>query len=60
VVCGLNAISRPQRALAAAIRVFQIYGGTAIGWNSDDPVHDRPKAKIAGPTVSASTFPVKF
>jgi poly-beta-1,6-N-acetyl-D-glucosamine N-deacetylase len=48
------------RALAAATRVFQIHGGTAIGWNSDDPVHDRPKAKIAGPTVSASTFPVKF
>jgi poly-beta-1,6-N-acetyl-D-glucosamine N-deacetylase len=48
------------RDLAAATRVFQIHGGTAIGWASDNPVLDRPKAKIAGPTVSASTFPVKF
>lgn len=48
------------RDLVAATRVFQIHGGTAIGWASDDPVRDRPKAKIAGPTVSASTFPVKF
>jgi peptidoglycan/xylan/chitin deacetylase (PgdA/CDA1 family) len=48
------------RDLAAATRVFQIHGGTAIGWDADDPVHDRPKAKIAGSTVSSSTFPVKF
>jgi hypothetical protein len=48
------------RDLAAATRVFQVHGGTAIGWNSDDPVRDRPKAKIAGSTVSTSTFPVKF
>jgi hypothetical protein len=48
------------RDLAAATRVFQAHGGTAIGWGADDPVHDRPKAKIAGSTVSTSTFPVKF
>jgi poly-beta-1,6-N-acetyl-D-glucosamine N-deacetylase len=48
------------RDLAAATRVFQVHGGTAIGWGADDPVHDRPKAKIAGSTVSDSTFPVKF
>ena len=56
------ASERPPAArdLDAATRIFQRHGGTAIGWGADDPVRDRPKAKDAGPTVSAATFPVKF
>jgi hypothetical protein len=33
-----------SRDLAAATRIFQRRGGTALGWAVDDPVHDRPKA----------------
>jgi hypothetical protein len=56
------ASERPPAArhLAAATRIFQRQGGTALGWGADDPVHDRPKAKNTGPTVSAATLPVKF
>ena len=56
------ASERPPAArdLNAATRIFQRQGGTALGWGADDPVRDAPKAKDAGPTVSAATFPVKF
>lgn len=46
--------------LEASARAFQRRGGTAFGWNKDDPVGNRPKAAKAGRTVSAATFPVKF
>ena len=49
-----------ERDLISATRLFQRRGGTVIGWAMDDPVRDRPKAKAVEPTVSASTFPVKF
>lgn len=49
-----------ERDLNGATRLFQRRGGTAIGWAVDDAERDRPKAKAVEPTVSASTFPVKF
>ena len=49
-----------ERDLISATRLFQRRGGTAIGWAMDDPIRDRPKAKAVEPTVSSSTFPVKF
>jgi biofilm PGA synthesis lipoprotein PgaB len=49
-----------ERDLNSATRLFQRRGGTVIGWAMDDPVRDRPNAKAVEPTVSASTFPVKF
>ena len=53
---------RPAKArdLIAASRRFQALGGTAFGWEFDDPLRDLPNAKAVAPTVSASTFPVKF
>ena len=49
-----------DRDLIAVTRRLQRDGGTAIGWCPDDPVLDRPTAAIVAPTVSSSTFPVKF
>jgi poly-beta-1,6-N-acetyl-D-glucosamine N-deacetylase len=49
-----------ERDLATAIRIFQSRGGTAVGWAADDPIRDKPEAKIVAPTVSAANFPVKF
>jgi hypothetical protein len=48
------------RDLISATRRFQTLGGTAIGWATDDPLRDLPKAKTVAPAVSASTFPEKF
>ena len=49
-----------ERDLIRATRLYQRRGGTAIGWNVDDPIRNRPNAKAVQPTVSTATFPVKF
>jgi peptidoglycan/xylan/chitin deacetylase (PgdA/CDA1 family) len=46
--------------LVAIARHFQSQGGAALGWSSDDPVADRPRASAVAPVVSASIFPVRF
>ncbi len=52
--------SPQERDLIDATRLFQRRGGTAIGWATDDPTHDRPNAKIVEPTISSATFPERF
>jgi peptidoglycan/xylan/chitin deacetylase (PgdA/CDA1 family) len=49
-----------ERDLIRATRLFQRRGGTAIGWAVDDPMRDRPNAKIVQPTVSNAVFPLQF
>ncbi len=46
--------------LISTMRTFQRQGGTAICWSPDDPVTDLPQAAHIAPSLSASTFPVKF
>jgi peptidoglycan/xylan/chitin deacetylase (PgdA/CDA1 family) len=49
-----------DNALVAVTRRLQRNGGTAIGWCPDAPVADLPAAAAVAPTVSSSTFPVKY
>jgi biofilm PGA synthesis lipoprotein PgaB len=49
-----------DRDLMSITRRFQSVGGAALGWNSDDPVADRPRAASVAPVVSSSLFPVRF
>jgi peptidoglycan/xylan/chitin deacetylase (PgdA/CDA1 family) len=49
-----------ERDLIKATRIFQRNGGTALGWSVDDLMHNLPKATVVEPTVSASSYPVKF
>ncbi len=45
------------RKLAAAVRAFQVRGGTIVGWDTDDPLRDSPAAAALSPTVSSAAFP---
>jgi peptidoglycan/xylan/chitin deacetylase (PgdA/CDA1 family) len=45
--------------LARAATDFERHGGISFGWCPDDPVADLPAAAIAGPGVSAATFPLR-
>jgi peptidoglycan/xylan/chitin deacetylase (PgdA/CDA1 family) len=38
---------------------FERHGGVSLGWCPDDPLADRPAAAVAGPGVSAATFPLR-
>jgi peptidoglycan/xylan/chitin deacetylase (PgdA/CDA1 family) len=46
--------------LTTIARRFLREGGTALGWSQDDPVADRPRAKVVAPVVASSIFPAKF
>ena len=49
-----------DRDLMAITRRFQREGGAALGWSPDDPVADKPAARIVAPVVSASLFPSRY
>jgi poly-beta-1,6-N-acetyl-D-glucosamine N-deacetylase len=46
--------------LSTITRRFEREGGAVIGWGTDDPIGNRPPAAQVAPSVSASTFPVRF
>jgi poly-beta-1,6-N-acetyl-D-glucosamine N-deacetylase len=46
--------------LATITRRFEREGGAVIGWGTDDPIGNKPPAALVAPSVSASTFPVRF
>jgi poly-beta-1,6-N-acetyl-D-glucosamine N-deacetylase len=46
--------------LSTITRRFEREGGAVIGWGTDDPIGNKPPAAEVAPSVSASTFPVRF
>ena len=46
--------------LSTITRRFEREGGAVIGWGTDDPIGNKPPAAKVAPSVSASTFPVRF
>jgi peptidoglycan/xylan/chitin deacetylase (PgdA/CDA1 family) len=49
-----------DRDLMAITRRFEREGGVGLGWSPDDPVADKPAARVVAPVVSASIFPSRY